>query len=56
MDWYEQTVGSCPHQGIKPYCPQCAGDRLKAKAQAKKARERKRTPRGSARPSNARMK
>jgi hypothetical protein len=41
MDWFEQTFGHCPHQGIRPYCPQCAGDRLREKAEARRAKEEK---------------
>jgi uncharacterized coiled-coil protein SlyX len=38
-DFFEETFGRCPHDGIKPYCPQCAGDEL-AKKTVERRRER----------------
>jgi uncharacterized Zn finger protein (UPF0148 family) len=38
-DWFEETFGRCPHDGIKPYCPQCAGAEL-AKKTAERRQER----------------
>ena len=30
-DWFAETFGPCPHDLIRPYCPQCVGDELEAK-------------------------
>ena len=30
-DWFAETVGPCPHDLIRPYCPQCVGDELETK-------------------------
>jgi hypothetical protein len=47
MNWFEETLlRPCPHDGIKPYCPQRAGDSLRAKAEPKGLRRRRVTLKG----------
>lgn len=43
-DFFEENFGACPHGGIKPYCPQCAGDEVEeARAKRREKREARET-------------
>jgi hypothetical protein len=41
---FEEIFGGCPHGGLKPYCPSCAGDELEEKwAKRREKRESRKT-------------